>query len=230
MPTCAETRAAFIVRRWADRVMTVGHPWTDRCPSLDPGTRSRVPGSIPRRVDVTAHKRRSVVADQPVLHGIPGQGLRPAQAKLRREIRHVASNRVGADAQLAPHVSGGRTGRDMAEDLALPGAQRTGRVHPADRVIDDRSCDAAVEIPLAAPDGADGLDKVGRAGALHLAASLGGGGDHGVATGSALAEDLLPGIADAPGEIVLSSESGLGEALRRAVAARTEPVSIEEPA
>ncbi|MEK7348442.1 MAG: o-succinylbenzoate synthase [Candidatus Eisenbacteria bacterium] len=71
---------------------------------------------------------------------------------------------------------------------------------------------------------------VGRAGALHLAASLGGDRDHGLATGSALAEDLVPGIADRPGEIALSSESGLGEALRRAVAARTEPVSVEEPA
>lgn len=67
---------------------------------------------------------------------------------------------------------------------------------------------------------------VGRAGALHLAASLGGAVHHGVATGNALAEDLLPGIADRPGEIALSSESGLGGALRRAVAARTEPVSV----
>lgn len=70
---------------------------------------------------------------------------------------------------------------------------------------------------------------VGRTGALHLAASLGGDADHGVATGSALTDDLLPGIADAAGAITISSESGLGETLRRAVAERTEPVSIEDP-
>ncbi len=69
---------------------------------------------------------------------------------------------------------------------------------------------------------------VGRTAALHLAASLGGESDHGLATGSALTEDLLPGIADRPGELLVSAESGLGEALRLAVVSRTEPYSVEE--
>jgi o-succinylbenzoate synthase len=68
---------------------------------------------------------------------------------------------------------------------------------------------------------------VGRAGALHLAASLGDEGDHGLATGSALAEDLLPGIADRPGRLSLPSGSGIGDAVREAAVARTEPLLVE---
>lgn len=70
---------------------------------------------------------------------------------------------------------------------------------------------------------------VGRAGALHLAASLGAAsGDHGVATGSALAEDLIPGFADRPGPIALPPEPGLGEALHAAVIARASLIPVED--
>lgn len=74
---------------------------------------------------------------------------------------------------------------------------------------------------------------VGRAGALHLAASLGAGGphhDHGVATGGALADDLVPDFTARPGPIQLPSGAGLGEAIRNAAMARTEPLRVEEPA
>ncbi|HET9951669.1 MAG TPA: o-succinylbenzoate synthase [Candidatus Eisenbacteria bacterium] len=78
---------------------------------------------------------------------------------------------------------------------------------------------------------------VGRAGALHLAASLGAGeaggagrGDHGLATGGALAEDLVADFATRPGPIPLPSGAGLGDAIRDAALARTEPIRVEEPA
>jgi o-succinylbenzoate synthase len=70
---------------------------------------------------------------------------------------------------------------------------------------------------------------VGRAGALHLAASL-GEGVHGVATGSALAEDLLDAVATKPGPVALPPGTGLGDAVRAAAIARTEALHVEEPA
>ena len=70
---------------------------------------------------------------------------------------------------------------------------------------------------------------VGRAGALHLAASLGAeSGDHGVATGGVLADDLVAGFIDRPGRIPLPAEPGLGDALHAAVLARTEVVPVED--
>jgi o-succinylbenzoate synthase len=68
---------------------------------------------------------------------------------------------------------------------------------------------------------------VGRAGALHLAASLGDDGDHGLATGSALAEDILEEVADRPGYVPLPIGEGLGAALRERAAARTEPIAAD---
>jgi L-alanine-DL-glutamate epimerase-like enolase superfamily enzyme len=67
----------------------------------------------------------------------------------------------------------------------------------------------------------------GRAGALHLAASLGDDGDHGLATGSALAEDIVEEIADRPGYVPLPIGEGLGAALRERAAARTEPIAAD---
>jgi len=68
---------------------------------------------------------------------------------------------------------------------------------------------------------------VGRAGALHLAASLGGDGDHGLATGGALTDDLLPGVADGVGRQPLPPGTGWGDAIRAAALARTEPLAVE---
>jgi o-succinylbenzoate synthase len=68
---------------------------------------------------------------------------------------------------------------------------------------------------------------VGRAGALHLAASLGDDGDHGLATGSALAEDILEEVADRPGYVPLPIGEGLGAVLREHAAARTEPIAAD---
>jgi o-succinylbenzoate synthase len=74
---------------------------------------------------------------------------------------------------------------------------------------------------------------VGRAGALHLAASLGADEprhDHGLATGGALEEDLVAGFATRPGAIPLPAGAGLGDAIRNAALARTEPLRVEETA
>ena len=72
---------------------------------------------------------------------------------------------------------------------------------------------------------------VGRAGALHLAASLGADAlrrDHGLATGGALAEDLVIDFAARPGPIPLPAGPGLGDSIRTAAFARTEPLRVED--
>jgi len=70
---------------------------------------------------------------------------------------------------------------------------------------------------------------VGRAGAIHLAASL-GGGVHGVATGGALLDDLLPDFATHAGPVALPEGAGIGAVVRDAAAGRTEPIPMETPA
>ena len=70
---------------------------------------------------------------------------------------------------------------------------------------------------------------VGRAGALHLAASRGDDRDHGLGTGGALAEDLLVGVADRPGRLSLPAGMGLGDAVREAALGRTEPIDAGAP-
>jgi len=157
-------------------------------------------------------------AEQPV-----AAGAVEAMARVRSALAGVV--RIAADESLADGRAARRLLSLKAADVFVVKPMALGGLAAAHAVI-ALARDAGVEVTVTSLV----ESAVGRAAALHLAASLADGRDHGVATGSALAEDLLPGFADQPGSIGISTESGLGAALRAAAMARTEPVLLGDGA
>lgn len=155
-------------------------------------------------------------AEQPVAAGAVG-----ALARVRAE----CGVPIAADEALTDLRSARRLIAARAADVFIVKPMALGGI-AASRAVIEIATGAGIRVTVTSLV----ESAVGRMGALHLAASLGGDGDHGLATGSALSEDLLPGVADRPGELALAAEIGLGEALRQAVVARTERISLEEPA